>query len=127
MLIDTSTIIWICSILGVILLLTIIGVADYAKRKKLLEYELEHPRAPIEYEYHVIIKDLRCTVVTSKNLKCPVAQKYFLVSYEILDSDENDKAGSISVDEETYNYLDIGMTGYMAFINDNFFAFTADE
>ena len=128
MIIDTSTIIWICSIFGVIILLTIIGASDYAKRKKQLEYELEHPQAPIEYEYHVKIKDLKCTVITSENLKRPVAEKCFLVSYEILDSDldEEDKVGFTSVDEETYNYLNIGMTGYMAFTNDIFFGFTAD-
>ena len=129
MIIETSTVVWTCAIFGVIILLTIIGVSDYIKRKKQLEYELVHPQSPAEYEFHVKITDLKCTVITSENAKRPVAEKCFLVSYEILDADleEDNKGGYTSVDEETYHSLEIGMTGYMAFTNDIFFGFIKDE
>ncbi|MBQ2862690.1 MAG: hypothetical protein IJE84_00775 [Clostridia bacterium] len=127
--IDISTIIWTCAIFGVIILVTIIGVSDHTKRKKQLEYELEHPQSPLEYEFHVKITDLKCTILTSENIKRPAAEKCFLVYYEKLDSDfdEEDKIGCTSVDQETYDSLKIGTTGHLAFTNDIFFGFTKDE
>ena len=99
------------------------------KRKKQIEYELDHPTFPIEQEYYVRVSDMKCGTVMTGSAKHPVSQRNFYVIFDMMD-DDGEVIGepiTIDLDEDTYLSLQVGMTGHIALAEDVFLGFIPES
>lgn len=118
----------------IILLLTfavmfVEAVISDRKRKKQIEYELDHPKAPEESEYRVRVAEMKCSTVTRGSSHHPVSDKEFYVLFEEIDDDKNATGNALPlyINEETYQTLEVGKCGHIAFTGDAFIGFIEDE
>ena len=118
----------------IILLLTfavmfVEAVISDRKRKKQIEYELDHPKAPEESEYRVRVAEMKCSAVTRGSSHHPVSDKEFYVLFEEIDDDKNATGNALPlyINEETYQTLEVGKCGHIAFTGDAFIGFVDDK
>ena len=105
------------------------GVINEKKRKKQIEYELDHPKAPEESEYRVRVAEMKCSTVTRGTSQHPVSDKEFYVLFEEIDDDKNatSRAIPVYINQEIYQSLEVGKCGFIAFTGDAFIGFVDDK
>lgn len=96
-------------------------ISNKRNEKKLLD-QMDGADLPQIEEIHVTVSDMTCDTA-SYGYKTPKMEKLFRVEFMT----EYDKLIELSVDEQTYLSLSVGVSGTVAIVNGNFYGFVPDE